>query len=190
MPSTVRTPSSTGVASEGSGTVAAVTSGSVPVQEGLFDTGGGAASLVGGRCRVCDRTHFPLSPTCPWCSADETERTRLPATGTLWAWTAVLAPPPGYRGDVPFGFGVVELDDGLRVVTRLTETDPGRLSFGQRMRLTLVPLHTDDEGRQVTSWAFAPEPAALGAPAEGPPGDRTFSGQPADLRGGEGEFAV
>ena len=63
-------------------------------------------------------------------------------------------PPPGYDGPVPYGFGVVELEGiGLRVVTRLTESDPARLHAGERM--TLV---TDDVGDGVATWAFAPVP--------------------------------
>jgi uncharacterized OB-fold protein len=69
----------------------------------------------------------------------------------LWAWTAVTAAPPGYTGDVPYGFGVVELPEGLRVITRLTESDVDALSFGQAMRLTTVPLHDD-----VVTYAFEP----------------------------------
>ena len=55
----------------------------------------------------------------------------LSRQGTLWAWTAVTAPPPGYQGEVPFGIGVVELPEGVRVITRLTESDPGALAEGQ-----------------------------------------------------------
>ena len=72
--------------------------------------------------------------------------------GTLWAWTAVVAPPPGYEGPVPYGFGIVELpDDGLRVVTRLAEADPTVLSAGQPMRFTTLAVADG-----VDSWAFEP----------------------------------
>lgn len=81
----------------------------------------------------------------------------LSQRGRLWAWTAVTAPPPGYRGPVPFGFGVVELPEGLRVVARLTEPDPSRLDYGQPMRLVTAPLHEADDGRTVVTYAFAPE---------------------------------
>jgi len=35
------------------------------------------------------------------------------------------------------------------VLTLLTELDPASLRFGQDVRLQLVPLHTDDDGRPV-----------------------------------------
>ena len=128
---------------------------SVAVQEGLFTVDAdGAAHLVGGRCRACGRHQFPRSSLCPYCGADDVAEALLSPDGTLWAWTAVTAAPPGYRGDVPYGFGVVELPEGLRVITRLTEPDPTRLRFGQDVRLQLVVLHRDDEGRDVLTWAF------------------------------------
>ena len=77
----------------------------------------------------------------------------LSATGTLWTWTAVTAAPPGYEGEVPFGFGVVELPEGVRVITRLTESDPSALHAGQSMRLVLSTLHDD-----VVTWAFEAPP--------------------------------
>ena len=52
--------------------------------------------------------------------------------------------------------GVVELPEGVRVITRLTEGDPGALALGQAMELRVVPLHSDDEGNDVVTYAFAP----------------------------------
>jgi uncharacterized OB-fold protein len=75
----------------------------------------------------------------------------LSRDATLWAWTAVTAAPPGYTGGVPYGFGVVELvHEQLRVITRLRESDPARLEYGQR--LTLV---AEDLPDGVVTWAFA-----------------------------------
>ena len=66
----------------------------------------------------------------------------------------MTAAPPGYAGPVPFGFGVVELvREQLRVITRLTEPDPDRLTFGQNMRLVAETLPLEN-GETVTSWAF------------------------------------
>jgi uncharacterized OB-fold protein len=131
---------------------------SVAVHDGLVvHADDGSPRLAGGRCASCGDPHFPRLSTCPYCSSDEVREAELSPTGSLWGWTAVTTAPPGYRGEVPFGFGVVELPEGLRVITRLTESSPDRLAFGQPMRLVLVPLHVDDEGRDVVTYAFAPD---------------------------------
>jgi uncharacterized protein len=112
-------------------------------------------TLVGGYSPTSGHHHFPLAPVCPYTGADDVEEVTLPATGRLWLWTAVTSAPPGYEGPVPYGFGVVELDGiGLRVVGRLTETDPAVLHEGQPMRVVV------DRFGDVETYAFAPaEPA-------------------------------
>ena len=136
-----------------------------PVHDGLFgEDAHGSPFLLGGRCAGCDRVQFPMAPTCPACGADTINEVRLSDHGTLWGWTAVTAPPPGALGDVPFGFGVVELPEGLRVITRLTEPDPSRLAFGMSMQLTIIDLGPDPDpdrdaegnGEILTTYAFAP----------------------------------
>lgn len=137
-----------------------ITSGVMPqraIQDGLFRLEGGDLVLVGGYSPSSGRYHFPVAPVCPYTGADDVEEVALSSTGTLWSWTAVSAPPPGYEGEVPYGLGVVELDGGLRVVGRLTESDPGSLENGQPMRVVADAVFVDDEGADVITWAFAPQ---------------------------------
>ena len=126
----------------------------VPVHEGLFTDDG---KLLAAQCPDCIRWHFPADADCPYCSGGHCETKTLSDTATLWLFTGVRNRPPGYTGDVPFGFGVVELPEGLRIIARLTEADPARLRFGQPMRLAIIPSHVDEEGREVMTYAFAPD---------------------------------
>jgi uncharacterized OB-fold protein len=128
----------------------------VAVTEGLFAMEG-EARLIAGFCPGCERYHFPRFASCPYCSAEGCVERHIGPRGVLRLFTTVVNRPPGYRGEVPFGFGVVELPEKLRIISRLTETRVDRLSVGQPMRLVVTPLHVDDEGRQVVSYAFAPE---------------------------------
>lgn len=153
----------------------------VPVHDGLFETAAdGTLTLVGGRCAACDRPHFPRLTTCPWCGDEGVEPTRLSREGALWGWTLVTTAPPGYEGPVPFGFGVIELPEGLRVITRLAITDPAAHTFGEAMRLVADRLTTDAEGDDVITWAFAP--VGGGGDAGGPDG----GDGPGEGDGGEG----
>ena len=56
---------------------------------------------------------------------------------------------------MPFGVGIVELPEGVRVIGRLTESDPAALVAGQPMELRVVPLRTDASGNDVVTFAFA-----------------------------------
>jgi uncharacterized OB-fold protein len=122
------------------------------IHDGLFELDEDhSITLIGGYSATSGKYHFPLLDTCPYSGATDVERVLLSRDATLWAWTAVTAPPPGYTGPVPYGFGVVELvREQLRIITRLREADPTRLAFGQPM--TLV---TDELPDGAVTWAFA-----------------------------------
>ncbi|MGW6117878.1 Zn-ribbon domain-containing OB-fold protein [Nocardia sp. NPDC055165] len=119
--------------------------------------------LVGGSCADCGATVFPIQDLCPKCSMPSIAPTTLPRTGTLVAWTTQgFLPGAPYLGDetpktfVPFGVGLVQLGDVIRVEGRLTENDPKKLVFGMAVTLTTAPLGTDDEGNEVLTFAFQP----------------------------------
>ena len=129
------------------------------ITDGLFELhDDGTIALVGGYSPTSGRYHFPRLDSCPYTGVHDVETVTLSSHATLWAWTAVTAAPPGYAGEVPFGFGVVELvHERLRVITRLTESDPARLEFGQPMQLTAASLPLES-GETVVTWAFEPAP--------------------------------
>lgn len=136
------------------------TTASIPVTSGLFELeADGTGRLLGGFCASCGRYHFPAGDDCPYCSASGCVRRALSQRGRLCLFTAVVNRPPGYTGEVPFGFGVVELPEGLQLIARITEANLDRLELGMPVRLTFVPVHVDDEGREVMTYAFAPERA-------------------------------
>lgn len=118
--------------------------------------------LVGSRCAACDATVFPAQPRCPSCSSDRMSQALLPRTGTLVAWTTQGFPPgPPYLGTtgkdfVPFGVGLVQLGDVVRVEGRLTENDPDKLQFGMPVELTMVPFASDADGNDIITFAFRP----------------------------------
>jgi uncharacterized OB-fold protein len=124
-----------------------------PVRAGLFQ--GDPPALLGTRCDECGHHAFPRASTCPYCGSERVVDTRLSGTGFLRGWTEVTTAPPGFHGDVPFGFGIVELPEGLRVITRLAAPVDG-YTYGLAMHLRIVPLHTADDGTQIETWEFAP----------------------------------
>jgi uncharacterized OB-fold protein len=137
----------------------------VPIHPGLFTLPGDPRGphLLAARCTACARHHFPAGETCPYCSAERCAVVAVGAGATLYLHTVVNARPPGYRGKVPYGFGLVDLPEGLRVVTRIEETDLDVLRPGMPLELSIAPLFVDDAGDEVLSFAY--RPVAAGARA-------------------------
>lgn len=118
--------------------------------------------LIGSRCGTCDATVFPAQQHCPKCSGDQMTQVLLPRRGTLVAWTTQGFPPgapylgPAGKDFVPFGVGLVQLGDVVRVEGRLTENDPAKLQFGMDVELTMLPFATDGDGHEIVTFAFQP----------------------------------
>ncbi len=62
--------------------------------------------------------------------------------GTLYAWTRIHAAPRVFEGEAPYAVCVVDLDNGLRIATRLVERDGKEFQCG--MRVELVVLQYED----------------------------------------------
>jgi uncharacterized protein len=119
--------------------------------------------LLGSRCELCRAVTFPVQSRCPRCSASGMTELPLPRRGSLVSWTTQGFPPsfdfkgtPAGAPFEPFGVGLVQLDDVVRVESRLTESDPEKLDFGMEVELRIVPFYVDDDGNEVVTFAFAP----------------------------------
>jgi uncharacterized protein len=123
--------------------------------------------LIGTRCDACGATTFPKQSRCPRCGDATMAELLLPRRGTLVAWTTQgFVPKLPYAGGQtaatfePFGVGLVQLDDVVRVEVRLTENDPAKLHVGMELELAFVPFYVDADGDEIVTFAFAPVPSA------------------------------
>ncbi|HEY6624799.1 MAG TPA: OB-fold domain-containing protein [Acidimicrobiales bacterium] len=123
-----------------------------PIDQSVLRVDDDGITLLGGWSPSSGYRHFPPSPVCPFTGADDIEPVDLPRSGTVWLHTSVNLPPPGYRGTVPYGFGIVELDGEplLRIISRLGGDG---LAPGTRVRLTGEEL-PGPEGEPVLTWSF------------------------------------
>jgi len=141
----------------------------IPFAPGIFTWPAERPQLIGGRCRACHAVTFPTQSSCARCGSVDVAEERLPTRGTLWTFTTQgFLPKEPYAGGettetfVPFGVGVIQLDDVIRVEARLTVADPELLRIGMPLELVIVPFRTTDDGSQIMTFAFAP--AEEGAP--------------------------
>jgi uncharacterized OB-fold protein len=119
--------------------------------------------LIGSQCQRCGDTTFPVQSICAKCSSQEMSDVLLPRRGTIVAWTTQsFRPAEPYLGResasdfVPFGVGLVQLGDVVRVEGRLTISDPEEIASGMEVELTMVPFTTDDDGNDILTYAFQP----------------------------------
>ncbi|MCK9230966.1 MAG: OB-fold domain-containing protein [Syntrophales bacterium] len=87
--------------------------------------------LMGSTCEKCAITYTPPRAMCSRCREFSMTWTRMQGTGKLAAFTCINIGPralieEGYDRDNPYCVGVVELDEGTRVVARIEGIDAKR----------------------------------------------------------------
>jgi 3-hydroxy-3-methylglutaryl CoA synthase/uncharacterized OB-fold protein len=91
--------------------------------------------FVGGRCRSCDTVQYPRTRACvnPECRAFDTQDDQPLADtgGSVKTWTEDWL---AYTRDPPLVYGNVAFDVGGNVFTEFTDTRPGDLAVGTRVR--------------------------------------------------------
>jgi uncharacterized protein len=74
------------------------------------------------RCRACETTYFPPQPYCPRCSSDGIEVVRASGRGFLYSYVISHLAAPGF--EAPYVIGVVELEEGPRILTNIVDVGP------------------------------------------------------------------
>ncbi len=117
-----------------------------------------AVTLMGSRCSRCHETSLGVGSLCQNCGSDALTAVSLGKNGTLWTFTVVRHKPPGdYRGAepfVPFGLGLVELPEGIRVLAPLGTAIDG-LHIGQDLVFQPV-VFADGQGGELVAFEFLP----------------------------------
>ena len=118
--------------------------------------------LMGSRCKKCGSLFLPPRPICIKCHGNEMEWVEMKGKGKLLAFTCIAVGPPfmikeGHDRKHPYCTGVVELEEGVRVVARIEgmdTTNPEGIKIGTP--LTAEFLHRGEEEKRFTFLAFKP----------------------------------
>ena len=101
-----------------------------------FWEGTAAGELRLQRCRACDQPYFPPQPFCPHCSSDDVEVFRAAGTGTLHSYVINHRATPGFTA--PYVIAVVELDEGVRLLTNIVGVEPEPESLPLDLRVEVA----------------------------------------------------
>jgi uncharacterized OB-fold protein/acyl dehydratase len=111
-------------------------------------------ALLIQRCTSCGTLRHPPLPACANCQSFDWDTVESSGKGTLYSFVVVHYPQvPSF--DYPLPIGLVELEEGTRVVANITGIDPADIAVGMDLAATFVDF--DDE---LSLPVFAPAGAA------------------------------
>lgn len=133
----------------------------VPVALDLFHQDGTGVSLVGSHCAGCGTYYFPRGHTCrnPACEAVEVTEARFGREGRLHSWTVqVYQPPAPFRMEPwePHLIALVDLPEGLRVLSMLTGCSAEDVRIDMPVELTTRTMYRAEDGADVVTYAYRP----------------------------------
>ena len=124
-----------------------------PTEESLdFWEGCKRHELLIQRCKDCGAyIHYPRA-MCPKCNSFDLEYTKVSGKGEIYTWAvAHRAFHLGFANDVPYATIVVELDEGVRLMSNIVDCKPEDLYIGMPVEVVF-----DDVTEEVTLPKFRP----------------------------------
>ena len=102
-----------------------------------FWDGTAAGELRIQRCTACERHYFYPRPSCPRCGGDQVEWVRASGRATLYSYVINHRPAPGFEDEAPYAIAVVELEEGVRMMTNIVgvPNDPEHLELDMELQV-------------------------------------------------------
>lgn len=95
------------------------------------------------RCRACGRAVFYPRAVCPHCTSAELEWVDASGRGSVYSYTIIHRAPEEFRAEAPYVVALVDLEEGARMMTRITGTEPGDMAIGLSVAVDFQPLNED-----------------------------------------------
>lgn len=95
------------------------------------------------RCSACSRAVFYPRAICPHCYSDQLAWCIASGRGTIYAYTVAHQAFGPFADDTPFVVVIVELEEGVRMMSRLLNAPHERVTIGAQVQMTFEKVEED-----------------------------------------------
>ena len=93
------------------------------------------------RCSDCQAWRHVPREMCAKCGSDEWKWVKSSGKGTVFTWTvAARAMHPAFVDAVPYAPVIIEMDEGVRLVSELIDCEPADLEIGMRVEVAFAKV--------------------------------------------------
>jgi uncharacterized OB-fold protein len=96
-------------------------------------------------CNACARDYFYPRPYCPFCFSQDTSWKQASGKAKLHTYMIIHRAAPGFEGEAPYVVGVVQLDEGPRMMTNIVGIEPNPANLTVDMPLEVSFDKANDE---------------------------------------------
>jgi len=90
--------------------------------------------LIGSKCSDCGKIFYPPRTVCLKCGSRNLVEVALARTGRVFSYTVIRSPPSEFTLYKPYIVALIELDDGARILSQLTDVEPEDVKIGMRVK--------------------------------------------------------
>lgn len=113
--------------------------------------------LEGGLCRSCGHTMLPKGEVCPICGSKDIATKQLPRRGKIISYSVIWNAPRGYEYYTPYIVALIELEDGTRLMSQLTDVEPSQVTEGMEVEMVLRKVRVSGESGIIAyAYKFRP----------------------------------
>lgn len=88
-------------------------------------------SLLGTECQNCKNVYFPIRRVCPHCRRrGKTRNIVFSGKGKVYSFTVIRAPPTGFEVFSPYAIGLIELDEGPKLISQIVDCNLEEIRIG------------------------------------------------------------
>ncbi|MGQ9513815.1 MAG: Zn-ribbon domain-containing OB-fold protein [Thermoproteota archaeon] len=115
--------------------------------------------LLGARCEICKTNYFPQRKVCPRCRRrGKTTQVEFSGKGKVFSYTIINAGSKAFEQYMPYILGLIELDEGPRVLSQIVDCKPEDVHIGMEVEACFRKIfEQEDEG--IISYGFKFRPA-------------------------------
>ena len=92
--------------------------------------------LMGTQCNKCNEKYFPPRADCIKCMSDDVKWIEYSGKGTLLSYTKIIAAPKGFEDMAPYIIGVVDLEEGGRLLSWIKDIPDDEIKIGMSVKVT------------------------------------------------------
>ena len=109
-----------------------------------FWSGAADGKLLLSECEDCGLVyHYPRA-LCPDCFSDDVEWIESSGRGEIYSYSTAKTISGWPEEGLPLVIAYVELEEGPRMMTNVTDIDPDVVEIGDEVEVTFVPTDDDD----------------------------------------------
>ncbi len=94
-------------------------------------------------CNACSRAVFYPRAFCPHCYAENLSWIVASGRGTIYSYTVAHQAFGAFAADVPFIVAIVELEEGVRMMSRIVDASRERVAIGANVQVTFEKVGED-----------------------------------------------